>query len=355
MRKISVIIVDDSALFRKFLNDAVERTNSAVVQASVADGMACLNELKQNKVDVVLLDVNMPGINGIDVLREIKEKYKDTQVIMISSAGNDNTALTVDALEMGALDFISKPRGSNPEANIFRISSYLKVLFNHIAINKFYSPVKKPANAEVVKPKTERQAPKSKIDLVLIASSTGGPKALYDVCGKLPSNLQLPVLIVQHMPVEFTAIFAKSLNNICKLEVAEAKEGDMPSGGKIYIAKGGKHMVLTKSASNGMTIKLIETPTVNGVRPAADVLFKSVAENFPDLNILVAVLTGMGKDGTDGLRELKKNGRCYVITQSEKTCAVYGMPKSVYEAGLSDEVLDIEDIAGGIIRRLSNQ
>ena len=354
MKKIDVMIVDDSAVFRKFLNDAVERTNSARVQASVANGMACLEYLKQNKVDVVLLDVHMPDINGIDVLREIKEKYEDTKVIMISSAGDDNVALTVEALEMGALDFISKPKGDDPEKNMFRISSYLKVLFNHIAINKFYKPVSRASVAEDENQKTQNKALKSKIDLVLIASSTGGPKALYEVCGKLPSDLEVPVLIVQHMPTEFTAIFSKSLNNISKLEVFEAKEGDMPSAGTIYVAKGGRHMVLAKSASNEMVIKMEDTPTVNGVRPAADVLFKSVADNFPNLNILVVVLTGMGKDGTEGLRQIKAKGKCYAITQNEKTCAVYGMPKSAYEAGLSDEVTAIEEIADSIIRKVRN-
>ena len=385
MKKLNVMIVDDSALFRKFLSDAVEKTGAAIVQAVAVDGNECLSILKQKIPHVVLMDINMPGINGLDVLRHIKEKYEDIQVIMISSADNSDKALTVKALEMGALDFISKPKGSNWERNLSNISSYLKVLFNYIIINKFYRvpskerPTKISAKESLVIDKKEsiaaekkdcfvddrkkkheseeiqkivKSASKYSVDLILIASSTGGPKALYDVCSKLPADLGVPVLIVQHMPADFTTIFANSLNNISKLKVSEAKDGDIPRAGHIYIAKGGKHMTVTKSPSNTMTIKLEDTPTVNGVKPAADVLFKSLAEEFFNLNMLAVVLTGMGKDGTDGLRELKKKAKCYVITQSERTCAVYGMPKSVYEANLSDEVLDIQDIASGISRRV---
>lgn len=386
MKKLNVMIVDDSALFRKFLSDAVEKTGAAIVQAVAVDGNECMSILKQKIPHVVLMDINMPGINGLDVLRHIKEKYEDIQVIMISSADNSDKALTVKALEMGALDFISKPKGSNWERNLSNISSYLKVLFNYIIINKFYRvpskerPTKISAKESLVIDKKEsiaaekkesfvddrkekheseeiqkivKSASKYSVDLILIASSTGGPKALYEICSKLPSNLRLPILVVQHMPVEFTSVFANSLNNISKLKVYEAKDGEKAKAGHIHIAKGGKHMVLTKSPSDAMIIKLEDGPTVNGVKPAADVLFSSVADNFPNLNILAVVLTGMGKDGTDGLKSLKEKTKCYVITQSERTCAVYGMPKSVYEANLSDEVLDLQDIVSGIVRKVT--
>ncbi|SHI75681.1 chemotaxis-specific protein-glutamate methyltransferase CheB [Lutispora thermophila] len=381
MKKLNVMIVDDSALFRKFLSDAVEKTGIAEVQSAVANGNECLSILKQNTPDVVLLDINMPGMNGLDVLRSIKENYENTKVIMISSADNSDNVLTVTALEIGAIDFISKPKGNDWQRNMLSISSYLKVLFNYIIINKYYrrssketaataakskverespttpkqSNIEKETESAPTTPNIERQAARFKTDLVLIASSTGGPKALYDVCSKLPADLGVPVLIVQHMPADFTKIFANSLNNISKLEVSEAKDGDIPKAGHIYIAKGGKHMIVTKSSSNTMTIKLEDGPTVNGVRPAADILFASVADEFPNLSMLAVVLTGMGKDGTEGIRKLKEKTKCYVITQSEKTCAVYGMPKSVYEANLSDEVLDIQDIAGGIVRRVKNK
>lgn len=381
MKTLNVMIVDDSALFRKFLSDAVERTGSAIVQSVAANGHECLNILKKETPDVVLLDLNMPGINGLDVLQSIKESYEDIKVIMISSADNSDNVLTVKALEIGALDFISKPKGNDWQRNMLSITSYLKVLFNYIIINKYYSKSSKDTASSIGKEKAEKDRPitpkqlniekepdvvpktpdavshtaRFKTDLVVIASSTGGPKALYDVCSKLPADLGVPVLIVQHMPVEFTKIFANSLNNISKLKVSEAQDGDIPEANHIYIAKGGRHMTVTKSYSNTMMIKLEDGPTVNGVKPAADVLFASLADEFPSLNMLAVVLTGMGRDGTNGLRDLKNKARCHVITQSEKTCAVYGMPKSVYEANLSDEVLDIQDIASGIIRRVTNK
>lgn len=376
MNKLNVMIVDDSALFRKFLSDIVEKTGTATVDAVAADGNECMNILKQKTPHVVLLDINMPGINGLEVLRQIKEKYENIEVIIISSADNTGKALTVKALEMGALDFISKPKGGNWEKNFSSISSYLKVLFNYIIINKFYRTpaVDRPARVQmketvaakepvIIDKKEKRESEetlkvikptaKYSTDLILIASSTGGPKALYEICGKLPSNLNIPILIVQHMPVEFTSIFANSLNNISKINVSEAKDGEIAKPGHIYIAKGGKHMVLTKGPSDAMIINLVDGPNVNGVKPAADVLFGSVADNFPNLNVLAIVLTGMGKDGTDGLKKLKEKTKCYVITQSERTCAVYGMPKSVYEANLSDEVLDIQDVVSGIIRKVT--
>lgn len=183
------------------------------------------------------------------------------------------------------------------------------------------------------------------IDLVVIASSTGGPIALDNVFSQLPTDINVPILIVQHMPPEFTSILAQTLNRKYNLDVKEGSDGDIMKPGRVLIAPGGMHMIVSSSKGFGKEIRLMDTPFVNGVKPSADVLFHSIAREYKDKGILAIVLTGMGSDGTQGIREMKEECNCYCITQSENTCVVYGMPKCVYEAGLSDEVAELKEIA----------
>jgi two-component system chemotaxis response regulator CheB len=182
------------------------------------------------------------------------------------------------------------------------------------------------------------------VDLILIASSTGGPVALETIFKELTKEIQIPILVVQHMPREFTNVLAQTLNKKCALTVEEAKEGEVISKGRILIAPGGVHMTVT-SVGSLRKVHLRNSPYVNGVRPAADVLFKSIAQNYPGSRVLTVILTGMGSDGLAGVEELKKNCNCYCMTQSKDSCVVYGMPKSVFEAGLSDEIVELQDIA----------
>jgi len=183
------------------------------------------------------------------------------------------------------------------------------------------------------------------IDLVVIASSTGGPTALDTVFGQLPLDINVPILIVQHMPPEFTGVLAQTLCKKYNLDVKEAADGDKVEPGRILIAPGGMHMTVSSSKGFGNEIRLLDTPYVNGVKPSADVLFHSVAKEYKGKGVLAIVLTGMGNDGTKGIREMKAECNCYCITQSESSCVVYGMPKCVYEAGLSDEVGELKEIA----------
>lgn len=187
------------------------------------------------------------------------------------------------------------------------------------------------------------------VDLILIASSTGGPNALEVVFKELSGDIKQPILVVQHMPAEFTKLMSESLDRKSALEISEAKDSEVLRGGHAYVAPGGLHMTL-KGRDNAKFIRLENTPMVNGVRPAADVLFSSIAKNFPKLKVLVVVMTGMGSDGMKGIIDMKASCECYCITQSEKTCVVYGMPKSVFEKGLSDETADLKDIAQRINR-----
>lgn len=183
------------------------------------------------------------------------------------------------------------------------------------------------------------------IDLIVIAASTGGPDALESILTKLSGTLRQPILIVQHMPKKFTKIMANILNEKCQLRVAEAQQGDAIIAGQVLIAPGGQHMLVGLELGNKLIAELRDTPYLNGVRPSADVLFQSVAEICKGKNVLAAILTGMGRDGKNGVMEMKKECNCYCLVQSEGTCVVYGMPNSVVEAGLADEILDVEDIA----------
>lgn len=370
MDKLNVLVADDTIVYRKVIADAVEATGMARVERSASNGAIALEWLKQlNNIDVVLLDVFMPEMDGIDTLKAVKSSFPDVEVIMISGGGSNSAEVTIEALKQGALDFILKPSESSPDKNIEKIKSQLQVLFTQIKIkkcsaitnagssrtaeNKVLSPVPQTNNSlNHVRQDIRKSVQLSRVDLVLIASSTGGPAALEVLCSGMPSGFNKPVLVVQHMPPDFTKVLAQTLDKKCGMSVFEAKEGDQVRPGNIMIAPGGLHMTVDV-VNNSRFIRLENTPHVNGVRPAADVLFKTVAKAYEGCGILAVVLTGMGNDGMHGISEIKNVCNCYCITQSEKTCVVYGMPRSVYEAGLSDEALDLSDIPRRIVQLAS--
>ena len=382
MHKLKVLVVDDSLVYRKIISRAVERTERAVVDCTASSGITALERLEQRSIDVVLMDVYMPGMDGIETLARIKEKYEDLPVIIISSGGVDGARLTVRALEEG-YDFILKPSQGSGEKNIrnHQQASYHTVLPD--PDRQVCSKSRKRQGKEGSDPKSgkrdgtlslsgwkspstgsgirteDRDIPRkgdlvpdygttclSGIDLVVVASSTGGPGAVEEVCQALGPGFTRPILIVQHMPPDFTKIFARFLGKKCGMSVKEAEEGDEILNGRVLVAPGGYHMVVDP---DDLKITLTTTPPVNGVRPAADVLFQSVARAYAGKRVLAVILTGMGSDGTAGVRALKEACQCYCITQSRETSVIYGMPRSVYEAGLSDEVVDLKDIGNRII------
>mgnify|MGYP000894993805 CR=1 FL=1 len=378
MNKLRVLVVDDSLVYRNIVSKAVKNTGIARVDCTASGGVTALERLEQREIDVVLLDVFMPEMDGIETLKEIKKRYSHLPVIMISGGGEDGARLTVKALEQGTMDFILKPQDGDPHKNITTISRHLGILFSQIVMDKYLSgkPVAKKtikkANVKVDKqiagPKREKEGEKEKeekpdkltildstcitgVDLVVVASSTGGPNAVEEVCRSLGSNFTKPILLVQHMPADFTRIFSDFLNKKTNIKVKEAEQGDQVVGGQVLVAPGGYHMTVDPPDRRGgaLRVSLNTDDPVNGVRPAADVLFRSVAQNYKGKRILAIILTGMGNDGTQGIRELKEACQCYCITQSQETCVIYGMPRSVYEMGLSDEVVHLQDIGRRII------
>ncbi|HOP75527.1 MAG TPA: chemotaxis-specific protein-glutamate methyltransferase CheB [Bacillota bacterium] len=360
MDKLRALIVDDSIVYRRILTAAVESTGVAVALQTASNGILALERLEQQAFDVILLDVNMPELDGIQTLRKIRAVYPDLAVIMVSSTGMENAEVTMQALEAGALDFIVKPLEEDYDRNLKILSDHLKVLFAQIRIRSYEKrgPTQPEKPRPVVVPKLEIPKSPAKlngVDLVLIASSTGGPVAVEQIFSKLEPGFSKPILVVQHMPPDFTKVFAQNLDNKSVVKVIEGRRGDVVRAGQAIVAPGGYHMTVRPGEhAHHLVVELDQTPLVRGVRPAADVLFKSVANCFKGGRVLAVVLTGMGSDGTDGVAELKRRCQCYCITQSEASCVVYGMPRSVVEAGLSDETVDITMIASRIQEIVKN-
>lgn len=360
MEKLKILIVDKSVFYKKLLAQAVESTGLGRVVHKASNGSLALERLKQHKTDVVIIDIFIPGADGIETLKLIKKEHPDIYVVIFSASSSRNSPDFFKALNMGALDCILKPSAADAEKSIENIKNQLQGMFTQIMTRKYTT---RTAGAQLNTGRAHptkrhpapvtRTAPKkhlSGVDFVVIASSTGGPGALETIFRGLPETFNRPVLVVQHMPPELTKKLAQSLGKKCRLPVLEAVEGDPVRPGRIMIAPGGFHMVLLNPEhSPGPVIGLESSPPENGVRPAADVLFRSVAATCRGRRILAVILTGMGSDGMLGVEEMKKTCECYCIAQSEKTCVVYGMPKSVVDAGIADAVEDLQSIPGRIL------
>ena len=377
MAGLKVLIADDSALYRRILSAAVAAATPQAEIETVKDGLEVIARLREAHFDALLMDVNMPGKDGLETLSELRPRYPQLPIIIISGVSNKAAELTLQALERGALDFIAKPQGGKFEENMEQIVRPLTALFRQISLkairtnimqgrpaaappsgrslttpprptSHLVTPASQVSSASAIAEPTRRSPVMPRldtVDLVVVASSTGGPAALDKVILPLPQDFNKPLLIVQHMPVGFTKALADKLNNRSAIQVVEASDGIPLKPGVAYVAPGGSHLVV----SRGKLLRLDHGEYVNGVRPAADVLFRSIAKEFKGTKILSIVLTGMGSDGAAGVSELKRNCRCYSIAQSESSCVVYGMPKSVVDAQLADEVVDLGRIVNRIV------
>lgn len=369
---VKVLVVDDSAFMRKIIGDILESDRELEVVARARNGHEALKMFEEFSPDVVTLDVEMPGMNGIDVLKNLMAR-RPVPVVMVSGLTKQGADITMQALDCGAVDFVTKPSGTI-SLDMEKVGGELrrKVLAAAKATIRKPSPQQQIHAAAHLPPRTvapaqsapsvivpqlqkshsskvssERHEPPKHVELVAIGASTGGPVALQEVITHLPKDFPVPVAVVQHMPAGFTSSFAARLNERSELTVVEAEEGLPIRKGMVVIAPGGYHLLVEKK-NNVMVCHLTETPPVRSVRPAADVLFKSVAESVGG-SVIVAVLTGMGKDGLDGVRDLRAKG-AYVVIESKETCVIYGMPGAIADAGLADEILPITGIAGGLVR-----
>ncbi len=341
--KIRVLVVDDSFLMRKIISDIINADPSLEVVDKAKDGKEALEKVFTLKPDVITLDVNLPSLDGIDVLKEVMQK-QPTRVIMLSAHTQPGASATIRALELGAVDFIAKPSGEVSldihklkEEIIFKIKMASK-----IELDKFLFTLKRPS---ITLERVAREFVSLK-KLVVIGASTGGPKAILEIMQNIPANIPAAFLIVQHMPEGFTRSFAERISWQSGIKVKEAEDGDIILGGKGFVAAAGYHTVLVKDGEQ-LKVKLNQDALVNFVRPSVDVTLSSVAEVFGKDTIGV-ILTGMGKDGLEGARKIKEKGGL-IIVQDETTSVIWGMPKVIYEAGLADKVLPIFKIPEAII------
>ena len=355
--QLKCLIVDDSAVYRKIVRNVVQSIPNAEVVGMARDGKVALDMIASHKPDVVTLDLEMPELDGIGVLRELQARGDKTAAIMVSAFTARGAKATATALRLGAFDFILKPTTKSAEMSIQQLSKDLspKLLAIHGNLQKS-QPGKRVATPSVRK-QVSRPAPKRagvwlRPEIVAIGVSTGGPQALSRLMPKIPANFSAPIVIVQHMPPMFTKSLAEELDKHCPLKVMEASNGQVIRRGEVLLAPGGKQMRIAKGAS-GNIVQLTDDAPEKNCKPSVDYLFRSVAQVYRNKSVGV-VLTGMGDDGTLGAQQMRQAG-AGIIAQDEASCTVYGMPKSVVENGLADVVAPLDKIHEHIVKSLQQR
>lgn len=344
MSKIRVLVVDDAAVFRRLVADELAADPALEVVGTAANGKIALAKLPQVNPDLVILDVEMPELDGLATLREIRKSYPKLPVIMFSALTERGAAATLDALALGATDYFAKP------TNAGGLDASLQVIREELIpeIKALCARTASPA-AAVAPVESPAGRGTSRVEVVAIGTSTGGPNALADLFAGLPADLPVPVVIVQHMPPMFTRLLAERLSTQFPLRVEEGRAGGPLRPGHVWIAPGDHHMIVARDGTE-VRVALHQEPPENSCRPAADVLFRSVARAFGP-GALAVVLTGMGQDGLRGCEAIRGAGG-HVIVQDEATSVVWGMPGYVARAGLADRVLPLGMIAPEIVRRV---
>jgi two-component system chemotaxis response regulator CheB len=329
MSNIRVLIADDSAFMRRTINDIISSQCDMEVAGYAWDGEDAVSKALSLKPDVITMDIEMPKINGLEATKEILRRY-NCKIIMISSHTSSVSEITIEALNSGAYDFIQKPI-INQNINMETIGRQLIDII-HSGFQKDSNLSQGSQQAYYTSSYKSSFCPSDLRPMcLLLGASTGGPSVLYNIITNLPKTIKVPVFVVQHMPPLFTKAFADRINKSAALEVCEASDGQKPTGGTVYIAPGGYHMVL----ESGL-IRLVESPTVHGVRPAVDNLFIS-ASKYYKAPMVACIFTGMGKDGAEGVKNIKKYGG-YVMAQDQATSTVFGMPKAAIDTGCVDGV-----------------
>jgi two-component system chemotaxis response regulator CheB len=379
-KKIKVLVVDDTIVYRKAVSDILSEMPGVEVVGVAHNGKIAVAKIQTLKPDLLTLDVEMPEMNGIEVLQYLQQHAPQVSAIMVSTLTSEGGDMTMRALELGAFDFILKPTATN----IAESKQYLRTLLvplikafqtgstavgalqggarSDVFVKKTTAltsapPIQTPPsphviNRKIVAPVTSGSIRRQgKSEIVTIGISTGGPNALARMMPMLPGDLGVPIVIVQHMPPVFTKSLANSLNAKCALTVKEAQDGEALQANVVYIAPGGSQMKLSASADGtNRLIKITNDPPENSCKPSADYLFRSIADYYVGRATAV-IMTGMGSDGTKGLQILKQKGTL-IIGQNEASCVVYGMPKAPAELGLTDVVVPLDKIASEIVKSI---
>lgn len=353
-KRLRVLIIDDSAFMRRLISDMLSNDANIEVADTARNGKEGLEKAIALKPDIITLDVEMPIMNGLETLAELMKLTPVPKVIMVSSLTYEGGEATIKALELGALDFITKPTASiiNYDAEHMREELTKKInLFGRSRI-KHTPPIKITEKPSTIKKTTFLSGTASGRlrYIIAIGTSTGGPRALQDVLPKLPGDIPAAILIVQHMPPGFTKSLSERLDSLSQINVKEAENGDILQPGWAYIAPGDFHMVINRNSNDGYRIVTNKEPPVTGHRPSVNVMMNSVAESG-HRNIIAVMMTGMGNDGSDGILSIKNAGG-RTIAQDESTCVVYGMPKSAVKIGAIDTIAPLHDITAEILKNM---
>jgi two-component system chemotaxis response regulator CheB len=341
MNIVRVVVIDDSAYVRKVFKQMLLRSPFIEVVATARDGAEGLEKVQEFKPDVVTCDLNMPTMDGVEFVR--RQMARQPIPIIISSIASQSGEQVLSALDLGAIDFVHKPTALATE-KLLKIGDELIEKVKAAAQSPLKSRPVAPVDATV----TWQRAATS-VEMIVIGASTGGPQALKRLVAQLPPDCPVPVGIVLHMPIGYTDMYARKLDELTGLTVMEARSGDPVEAGHVYVAPAGRHLTFRRD-STGVVTQLDLRPLDTLHRPSVDVLFQSAAEVYGSA-VIGVVLTGMGSDGRDGAAWIKaKGGR--ILTESEESCVVYGMPRSVVESGLSDVAVPIDRMAQAIMDRL---
>ncbi len=358
MTTAKILIVDDSRMYRAAIESVFHAQPGMAVVGSVFSGQKALEFIRGQAPDLVTLDVEMPGLSGLETLQAIQHINQsraagsEIGVLMVSAFTKRGADVTMQALQAGAFDFVTKPSESSPEASIERLRQDLLPRVR-LFLSRRAGPLRKPGPAapgpSFAEPAPRRATSPRPVQVIVVAASTGGPKALASLLPDLAARVTAPIAVVQHMPAQFTCSLAEHLSRHSGISAAEASEGATLLPGSVTIARGGHHLVLRRDATGQLVAGLNEQLPENGCRPSANVLFRSVAA-VAGREAIAIVLTGMGNDGTAGLEPLHRAG-AYVIAQDEESSVVWGMPGSAVAAGLVDHVCPLSAI-GQVVEAL---
>lgn len=342
-RNIRILILDDSAFARKVIREMLAPHAFIEVVGAARDGREGLELAATLQPDLIISDLHMPNLNGVGFVRA-QMAARPVPILLLSAAG-EHAAEVIDALAAGAIDVVTKPSAlANDQLRAVQdeLVEKIKAVFN-IPAEKL--TLRRPATAFSALPSHPSQ-----LGVIVIGISTGGPQALRHIMPQFPADFPVPIAIVLHMPVGYTAVYAEKLNELCALEIREAQEGDILQPGRALLAPAGRHLTFRKTLTGHVLAHLSLQPLEKIHRPSVDVLFKSAAEIF-EQNTLAVVMTGMGDDGKEGAAWVKTQGGT-VFTEAEKSCVIYGMPRSVAEAGLSDRAIPLDDMVQAITTRI---
>jgi two-component system chemotaxis response regulator CheB len=343
MQKIKVLLVDDSAVIRKVLGDLLAEDPAIEVVGTAPNGKVALEKIATLKPDIVTLDIEMPEMNGLEAVRKIRDRGDRLPIIMCSSLTAEGASHTLEALSLGASDYVTKPSSHGVNTREVVGDELIR------KIKALVDPRETPVVLKANQPSRASASPSNPIKIVAIGVSTGGPNALMDLLPRFPTDFSAPIVIVQHMPALFTKMLAERLNDATKIPASEAVHGEEISPGRIYIAPGGFHLEVKRLLGRNV-FALNEGEPENSCRPAVDVLFRSVAKTYRD-QALGVVLTGMGSDGLKGAQAIKDAGGV-ILVQDRESSAVWGMPGAIVDAGIEPIVLSLGAIANEVTTRV---